>query len=320
MADPADLLAVRREVRVRALSNLLLVLGDVARGSAGRLTVTAAGGRTVLAYHDVRTMVRCRGGFALAVRDFSVVLVCPAAWPFERDATIVPIVVEPPDFRAPNSDGHILCIDVGGVEPERLAAVVYDTLRLEAFRLDHAVDWRAAAWVRAHAALVPADPRPLTPPAVEPSRRAPSSNGADAGGRGASNARRGGDVETVADVSGPAASPQAVVDVAAGVLGVAVPSITAPTILRLVVGDEPPAALVEQARRAYVAALAGQLAPGLAPLWDGVAALHVDPATPTAVVTASLETMAEAARALADPRVAERYLAAHQPGTGTVPI
>jgi hypothetical protein len=160
----ADLLISRQTLRRRALANLLLMLLDAARATAGRLAVQPlAQDAVLLAFRDVRTLVHYGGSFRLERRDFAVALACPALWPFERAAAIVPTVLTPDDFAHPNSDGHGLCVDCAGVWPQDVPALLYDNVRLLRFRLDHCVDWRAADFVRAHLQDFPADPRPLYP-------------------------------------------------------------------------------------------------------------------------------------------------------------
>ena len=169
-APGTDLEARRRAVRRRALANLVLVLREEAGRTAGRLAVRPfARDAVLLAFQDVRTLVRSGGVFALEPRDFSVVLYCPPAWPLDRGAPLVPVVISPPDFHHPNSDGHRLCIDVQGVLPERVPGLLYDNLRLHHRRLDHCVDFAAADFVRARPEEFPADRRPLVPGSGEES-------------------------------------------------------------------------------------------------------------------------------------------------------
>jgi hypothetical protein len=160
----ADLDGRRRSIRRRALANLILVLLEEARRSAGRFAVASAGPDAgLLRFREVRTLVRRRARFALERRDFTVVLAAPPLWPFTREAALLPVIIKPDDFAAPNSDGRLLCLDLQGIVPARLPAVLYDNLRLRVFRLDHCVDAAAADFVRAHLADFPADPRPLSP-------------------------------------------------------------------------------------------------------------------------------------------------------------
>ncbi len=155
---------IHAPIRQRALANFVLIALEEAGKTAGRLSVRAGAPDTMLLrYRDVRTLVRRDDGFGFASRDFAVVLACPASWPFVRDAALVPLIVEPHDFAAPNSDGRRLCLDLRGVLPERIPGLLYDQFRMRAFRLDHAVDAAAADWVRAHLDDCPADPRPLYP-------------------------------------------------------------------------------------------------------------------------------------------------------------
>ena len=160
----ADLDNCRRTVRRRAFTNLILVLLEEARRTAGRLAVeSCSSDALLLRYRDVRTLVRLGALFALAPRDFTLVLACPPGWPFEREAALMPVVVQPHDFAHANSDGHTFCLDLMGVVPERVPALLYDNVRLHSFRLDHCVDREAADFVRAHLTEFPADPRPLYP-------------------------------------------------------------------------------------------------------------------------------------------------------------
>jgi hypothetical protein len=160
-----DLLRQRASVRRRALGNLILLLTDQAHRSTGRFGITPFQQDAIgLEYHDVRTLVRRGDGrLDIATRDFAIVLVCPALWPFDRRAALAPFVLSPDDFAHPNSDGRGICVDLAGVLPERLPALVYDNLRLERCRLDHPVDHAVASFVRAHGSLFPADSRRLYP-------------------------------------------------------------------------------------------------------------------------------------------------------------
>jgi len=165
--DTRDLERLRRDVRRRALANLILALLDEAQRTAGRLHVQSfASDAVLLAYRDVGTLVGVEV-LALEQRDFAVVLGCPPGWPFERAAAPQLWIVDPPDFRHPNRIGRWLCLDLEGVLPERLPELVYDNLRIARRRLDHDVDRAAGAFVRAHPEMFPADPRPLYPRAQE---------------------------------------------------------------------------------------------------------------------------------------------------------
>ena len=162
-AEPeGDLERRRLAVQRRALANLVVALVEQARRSGGRFAIEPfPPAAALLRFSDVRTLVRRGGLFAIEPRDFGVVLACPPLWPLDRDGALQPLIVTPDDFRHPNSDGRFLCLDLRGVLPEPLPGVLYDDLRLRAWRLDHVVDTAAADFVRAHLADFPADPRPL---------------------------------------------------------------------------------------------------------------------------------------------------------------
>ena len=151
-------------VRRRAFANLLLILRDVARHTNGRLDVQGLEDAVVLRYRDVVTLVAAQPGFALARRDFAVLIVAPPLWPFDRNAALVPIVIAPTDFRHPNSDSHQFCLDTRGISPERLAQLIDDDIRLRNRRGDHCVDRAAADFVRATLGGEASDPRPLHAP------------------------------------------------------------------------------------------------------------------------------------------------------------
>ena len=171
-AAEAPSLEMRRfAIRRRAFANLLLVLREEARRSRGRFEVEGMPDAVLLRFWDVVTLVAHEGVFAVEPRDFTVIVVCPPLWPFDREAALVPIAVAPMEFRHPNSDSHQFCLDTRGIRPERLAELIFDNLRLKKRRLDHCVDHAAADFVRSHLADRPADPRPLHP---EESRPRPS--------------------------------------------------------------------------------------------------------------------------------------------------
>jgi hypothetical protein len=154
--------AQRLTVRRRAFANFLLGLRDEAALSNGRFEVEGlVEDAFVLKFREVRTLVGADHGYAEAVRDFTVIMVAPPLWPFDREAALVPIIAAPNDFRHSNSDGHGVCVDLRGVTPERLPGLVYNILRLKSRRLDHTVDAAAAGFIRAHLADRPVDPRPL---------------------------------------------------------------------------------------------------------------------------------------------------------------
>ena len=160
--DATTLEALRRVIRIRALTNVTLLLDAQARRSAGRLAVRVVQRDTlVIELRDVRTLVRVQTGFELAHRDFALLVGVPTLWPFERQAALQPFVLAPADFAAPNSDGRGFCLELAGIPPERLARVLYDNVRLRQFRLDHCVDWQAAAFVRSRLERFPADRRRL---------------------------------------------------------------------------------------------------------------------------------------------------------------
>jgi len=159
------------QIRRRAVSNLMLILLDQSRRSAGRCSVQPfAPDALRLAYRDIRTLVGRGNRLEIACRDFEVLLVCPPLWPFDRAAPLIPYVCAPDDFRHPNGDGHALCIDLAGVVPELVPGLLYDNLRVSHFRLDHCVDLQAAAFVRDHLPDFPADARLLYAPAESPTR------------------------------------------------------------------------------------------------------------------------------------------------------
>jgi hypothetical protein len=160
----------RQAIRRRAFANLLLILRDTAERTDGRLYVDGLEDAVVLRYRDVVTLVAADPGFALARRDFSVLVVAPPLWPFDRHEALVPIVIAPVDFRHPNSDSHQFCLDTRGISPERLAELIYDNIRVRNRRLDHCVDLAAADFVRATLGGQPADPRPLFAPPAEGDR------------------------------------------------------------------------------------------------------------------------------------------------------
>lgn len=158
----SDMIRARERVRRRAFGNLILCVDDEARRSGGRLGIVPVHDEAIaVAFRDVRTLVRAGDAPRVATRDFMVVLGCPPQWPFDRSARLLPVVLTPDDFVHPNSDGHALCLDLAGVLPEQLPALLYDNFRLRRFRLDHPVDPAAAAFVRTHRELCPTDPRPL---------------------------------------------------------------------------------------------------------------------------------------------------------------
>jgi hypothetical protein len=159
-----DLDDLRTSVRRRAVANFVLLLGAVARRTRGRLALRpVAGDALLLAYRDVRTLVRTAVGYRFGPRDVEVVIGIPSCWPFERAEALQPFIVRPDDFAHPNSDGRALCLDLQGVTPERLPGVLYDNLVLRSTRLDHCMDLMAADFVRTHLAEVPTDRRPLFP-------------------------------------------------------------------------------------------------------------------------------------------------------------
>jgi hypothetical protein len=152
----------RLAVRQRALGNLVLILLTEAGRSGGRLAVQALARDAVsLHYRDVWTLVRRDRGFAVESRDIMLLLFCPPFWPLAREAALIPLVLEPDDFAHSNSDGRRLCVDLAGVEPERLPELLYDNVRLARRRLDDGLDAMAAGFLRAHPEIMPTDPRPL---------------------------------------------------------------------------------------------------------------------------------------------------------------
>jgi hypothetical protein len=163
MSVDRDLHRLRVSIRRQATANLILaLLAEARRAGPDRLRVEPyTSDAIVLHFTGVKTLVRTAGVFAAARRNFTVVLGCPEAWPFERRAALQPFILAPHDFAHPNSDGRGLCIDLEGILPELLPAVLYDNLRVDRFRLDHFVDRDAAAFVRDHLDEFPADRRPL---------------------------------------------------------------------------------------------------------------------------------------------------------------
>lgn len=269
----------RARVRGRALANLLLVLLDQARASGGRLVVGSFGKDALrLSFPGVRTLVRRDGGFAQAVRDFTLAVACPPGWPFDRPAALVPIVLEPADFAHPNSNGRELCLDLQGIPPERLAEVLHDNLRLRRFRLDHPVDRAAAAFVRARRAAFPADARPLR--AVD----APES-------------------VTPCDAGEPCPGRD-VVDARVGSFTTALDAVAGGTFVRLA----PPAgATIDRARVCYLELARPHLVSGV-PGWREGAGLVVASSYAADVLRAEIVRLAEGVRALGDERVARGYL------------
>jgi hypothetical protein len=323
--DPSDL---RRTIRRRALANLIIVLMDQAQRAGGRFTVRAVARDAVrLDYRGVRTLTRRHGVFSLAARDFVVLLVCPERWPFERAAALVPFVLAPDDFHHPNSDGHGLCLDLEGVLPERLPAILYDNIRVGRFRLDHVVDAPAADFVRAHLEAFPADPRPLHLSRDNGSPfLGPSPGGADEGAMsmGSESVRfaeralwhpggdGGGGEETLIGVAGrdpftalrAAAAEVPAVDVTVGVLGVALPALSRPTFLRL---GRPASPLVDRARAAYLGEAGAHLR-AARPAWVHGPGLAVRPSAAPAQLAAEVREVGRALDALGDERIARSYL------------
>jgi hypothetical protein len=151
----------RRAIRRRAFANMFLILAEESRRSGGRFEVEALPDAVLFRFREVTTLVRRNEGFGIEPRDFTLIVGCPPLWPFDREAALVPVSVEPMDFRHPNSDSHQFCLDMRGIPPERLADLLYRNISLRNRRLDHCVDHAAADYVRAHLAGRPTDPRPL---------------------------------------------------------------------------------------------------------------------------------------------------------------
>jgi hypothetical protein len=300
----------RRAIRRRALTNLTLALRSEAQRTEGRLVVSpfvAGDGVLRLDYADVRTLVHGERGFALARRDFSVLLVCPDLWPFEREAGIRLCVLTPGDWAHPNSDGHFVCISTEGVLPERIPGLIFDNVRLRQFRLDHAVDEKAAGYVRGHLAEFPADRRPLYPPPAEERRAETKPAGVPAPQvRDAPPSR---DDEGLADILAGLACPWPPVDVTIGVLGVAVPALEAPAFIRLAPSVDP---TVDRARAMYLrAAAARRLRSGRVGWVDGPG-IATDPATAAPeVLRAELTEVGRGIALLDDERVARSYIDMH---------
>ena len=296
----ADPVSLRRAVRRRALGNVIVVLLDVARRTAGRLAVQPLGDDAVLlAFSDVRTMVRDGGVFTFASRDFAVALAFPEEWPFRRAAMLRPVVLEPGDFRHPNSDGHMFCLDLAGVPPQRLPDLLYDNLALRGghFRLDHCVDPEAAAFVRARMASLPADPRPLAAPVATPastSTRAPAMPEATP-----VRAETG-------DRPDAAPTRATIVDISIGETATRVSPLDGPSFLRLTLPAGQP---IEGAQSRFMHVVAADLRAG-EPAWLGGFGLMVkEPAaTDPRRLAREVHEVGVALRALADPIVARRYL------------
>jgi hypothetical protein len=298
---------LRPGLRRRALANLVLVLLEEARRGGGRLGVEPLGRDAVLLlYRDVRTLVRCGEIFTFAERDFAVALLCPPQWPFERSAALQPIILSPPDFAHPNASGGI-CVDLEGITPERLPALLYDNICLRRFRLDHCLDSAAAAFVRAHLAEFPADPRPLSAPRPNcgdppmASSQAPRC-GIDAG----EDQENGLNRPLLADgLFPPGAAAAPIVDLVVGAFAARVPPLLGPTFLRL---ERPATPLIDRARATYVRAANAHLRCGRG-LWLDGAGLAVDPATTDPTLLAlELLALARALAALGDAAIAQSYL------------
>jgi len=321
MVEPSadELEAVRRGVRRQALANLLLALRDDAGRSAGRFAAEPFSREALrLSFHDVITLVRRDKAFAFERRDFTVLLGVPPSWPFTRRAQLVPFILEPNDFAHPNSDGRIICLDLQGVLPERIAGLLHDNLRLRLFRLDHAVDLGATEFVRARLKEVPADPRPLLADAgrepcveraAETSAWRPPADGA---------------VEVHAG-SPARADGLPLVDLEVGVLGATVPELSRLTFVRLAPasdGDGLPTSglahrsaeshasshAVDRARAAYLES-AGTRLRSARTAWHDGPGLVVDPATAERErLRDELFEVGRALRALGDETIARRYL------------
>lgn len=277
---PSELEKARLVVRRRALANFLLALLEVARRSGNRFAVEPGGADgVVLHYRDVRTLVRMPNGFDVAVRDFTVFVALPPLWPFEREDEPVPLVLVPDDHAHPNGDGRLFCLDCRGVTPERLATLVYDQLRLKARRLDDAVSATAADYVRTQLGDEPTDPRPLVssplPAAAEPTMAAGTSEAEDG-----------------------------VIEVRAGILGVAIPAINGPVVIRF---GHPMGDPVDAARAAYLRAVASTIRCG-EPRWLGGPALSIDGYPDRTILCAEVRELARTLDALGEPTVASSYL------------
>jgi hypothetical protein len=151
----------RLVIRRKAIANLILVLRAVAERSGGRFTVDAMEDGVVLRYRDVLTLVHDGETLAPASRDFTIFVLIPLLWPFDREAALAPLVIEPHDFRHPNSDSRLFCLDLRGIAPERLPELLYDNIRLRNRNLGHCVDRVAAGFVRDRFPDGPVDERPL---------------------------------------------------------------------------------------------------------------------------------------------------------------
>jgi hypothetical protein len=288
--------ARRHRVRCRALGNFTAGLMAQAARTGGRLRVVPGPDGVLLGFQDVRTLVRDGRGFAFAVRDFVVILIAPAAWPFAREAALRPMVVSPSDWANPHSNGVGICVELEGIPPSRVPEVVYADLTLRRHRLEHAVDEECVRFVRAHLDLLPTDPRPLFP---DDAAARPGPIVADAPAAGAWT--------PVADDAGGLPDVLPVVRHAPGGLGLAAPTLASPTFLRLAA---PAGFEVDAARRAYLRR-AGAACRAAIPGWLDGPGLAVDPRrADAAVLRRELDEVALAVDALGDPRVAASYLAA----------
>jgi hypothetical protein len=320
-----DVDTVRHRVRRHALANLMLALLADARRSSGRFAAGPfAHDALRLEFRDVGTLVRHRGGFAFARRDFVVLLAVPPHWPFVRHAQLMPLVLEPNDFAHPNSDGRLICFDLQGVLPGRIPGLLYDNLRLRLFRLDHGLDFATADFVRARLNEVPADRRPLF---------------ADTGsGSGHEVVER-----PIGDVVQPACEASLsddrcfdvdheraegfldlpVIDLEVGVLGAAIPELSRPTFLRLARPVVPgsshrpgcapgqrPSHPVDRARAAYLES-ANALLGSARGTWHDGPGLVVEPTTVRCDrLRDEVFAVGHALLALGDERIARRYLEA----------
>lgn len=297
----------RAALRRRALANLVLVLLEEAKHTAGRLEVESLGRDAVLLlYRDVRTLVRRGDCFGFDARDVAVALLCPIQWPFDRIAALQAIILSPPDCAHPNASGGI-CLDLEGIQPQRLPALLYDNLCLRRFRLDHCLDSAAAAFVRGHLADCPADARPLY--AVPTGDRDGMIDALQVPALGRENRESQGNVVNSHPLgralfpTSDAAPP--IIDLVVGVFTASLPVLSAPTFLRL---ERPATPLIDEARATFVRAANVHLRCGRG-LWLHGAGLAVDPATSDlAALPRELFGLARALEALGDEAIARSYL------------
>jgi hypothetical protein len=288
----------RRTIRRRAHANLLVALMQEAARSSGRLLVEPRGADAVLlGFLDVHTLVRRRGVYGLATRDLVVAIVCPDGWPFERAAALQALVLEPADWAHPNSDGRWICVDLAGIAPARLPETIYDVIRLRRTRLDHVLDAEAAAFVRGRIDEMPADPRPLGPPASFPGAVAAAPAGPVAARTVADPA-----LDTMADRLAVALP---CTDVSLGILAPALPPLDGRAFLRLARRAGPP---IDGARAAFLLRAQARLR-ACAAGWSDGPGIAVDPVgVESETLRREVIALHHGLEALGDPVVARSYL------------